>query len=140
LRIAMGEQSKITSIRLNKLLDQTHLPMSKSQITTHVLDTSLGQPGQGIHIVLQVQAGINWQTLAEGFTDADGRISDLLPSDRRLPPGTYRLVFHTGPYFDQQQVRGFYPLVEIAFSVWDESHYHVPLLINPFGYSTYRGS
>ena len=140
LRIAMGEQSKITAIRLNKLLDQPSFPMNKSQITTHVLDTSRGRPGRGIHIDLQAHAGNGWQTLAQGITDTDGRVAELLPPGRLLPPGAYKLVFHTGPYFEENAIKGFYPLVEIVFSVFDDSHYHVPLLINPFGYSTYRGS
>jgi 5-hydroxyisourate hydrolase/2-oxo-4-hydroxy-4-carboxy-5-ureidoimidazoline decarboxylase len=140
LRIAMGEQAKITAIRLNKLLDQPSSPQDKSQITTHVLDTSLGRPAGGMHIDLYEQAGKSWQALAQGMTDVDGRISDLLPPARILSPGTYKLRFHSGAYFDANRIKGFYPQVEITFSLSDESHYHVPLLINPFGYSTYRGS
>lgn len=140
LRIAMGEQSKITAIRLHKLLSTTPSPMQNSQITTHVLDTSQGKPGRGIQIELLAQTNHTWTPLAQGITDADGRVSDLLAPGRLLPPGTYKLVFHTGPYFDKNEVEGFYPLVEIIFHVRDESHYHVPLLISPFGYSTYRGS
>ena len=81
-----------------------------------------------------------WQTMAQGVTNADGRIADLLPAERILPPGNYKLVFETGNYFASNNVKGFYPEVEIQFTIIDGSHYHVPLLINPFGYSTYRGS
>lgn len=139
LRIAMGEQAKITAIRLNKLIEENSA-MSKSHITTHVLDTSLGKPGQGISIRLMMPHGDNWKTLAQGITDNDGRIGDLLPPGKLLAPGPYKMVFDTGAYFAATGQRTFYPWVEIQFTVFDDSHYHVPLLLNPFGYSTYRGS
>ncbi len=82
----------------------------------------------------------DWKTLAQGVTNADGRISDLLPSEKTIPAGNYKMVFNTGAYFEKNNIKTFYPVVEIMFTVTDESHYHVPLLINPFGYSTYRGS
>ena len=78
--------------------------------------------------------------MAQGITDTEGRIGDLLPPDKQLTPGVYKLVFETGNYFTANNCKGFYPEVEIQFLVVDETHYHVPLLINPFGYSTYRGS
>ncbi len=111
-----------------------------SHITTHVLDTSLGKPGEGIHIQLQENQNNQWQTIGEGHTNSDGRIGDLLKKDVMLKPSTYRMVFDTGAYFAQQNMRSFYPTVHIYFEVFDESHYHVPLLLNPYGYSTYRGS
>ena len=107
-----------------------------SQITTHVLDTSLGKPAQGIAIRLEQ----NRKTIGQGFTDADGRINGLLPEGTSLPPGEYQMVFETGGYFQKQGLTGFYPKVVIHFSTSDESHYHIPLLLTPFGYSTYRGS
>lgn len=111
-----------------------------SQITTHVLDTSIGKPGEGIQIELQEHKEGEWQTLAEGVTNEDGRIADLLGKDSTLPPGIYRMVFHTSKYFSDKNQKAFYPVVIIHFQTMDESHYHVPLLLNPFGYSTYRGS
>jgi hydroxyisourate hydrolase len=111
-----------------------------SQITTHVLDTSLGKPAQHVSIVLEQLKGSEWKHLGSGKTNADGRLPGLLAADRKLEPGTYRLVFDTVSYFNTQGVKGFYPEVTIAFEVSDSSHYHVPLLLNPFGYSTYRGS
>jgi 5-hydroxyisourate hydrolase/2-oxo-4-hydroxy-4-carboxy-5-ureidoimidazoline decarboxylase len=141
LRVAMGEQHKITIIRLKKLLDESDWSFLKvSQLTTHVLDTSKGRPGAGITIRLQAPSEAGWQTIAQGVTNSDGRIPDLLPPARSLHPGAYRAVFNTGRYFSDEAVLGFYPTVEIQFTVFDGSHYHVPLLINPFGYSTYRGS
>lgn len=139
LHIAMGEQQKITIIRFKKLLTEGNFDFLKvSQITTHVLDTSVGLPGATISIRLQAKRNNVWQTIAQGITNNDGRIPDLLPQERNLKPDTYKMVFDTGSYYANQKT--FYPEVEIIFSTFDETHYHVPLLLNPFGYSTYRGS
>ena len=81
-----------------------------------------------------------WESFAQGVTNSDGRVGDLLPAGKDLAPGNYMVVFETGHYFESQKIKGFYPEVEIQFTVFDDAHYHVPLLINPFGYSTYRGS
>ncbi len=141
LHIAMGEQQKITIIRLKKMMaDADWSAINNCQLTTHVLDTSLGKPGREITIRLQELKQEKWQTITQGLTNNDGRIGDLLPPGRILPPANYRMVFDSGAYFDQQKITGFYPMVEIQFTVFDGQHYHVPLLINPFGYSTYRGS
>ncbi|HPH84486.1 MAG TPA: 2-oxo-4-hydroxy-4-carboxy-5-ureidoimidazoline decarboxylase [Ferruginibacter sp.] len=141
LNIAMGEQHKITQLRFKKLLDEANWSFLKvSQLTTHVLDTSIGKPGRDISIRLQKSGGISWQTIAQGVTNADGRIPDLLPLSRNLQPGNYKMVFETAAYFEAMSLKGFYPQVDIQFTIFDNSHYHVPLLINPFGYSTYRGS
>lgn len=139
--ISMGEQLKITMIRFRKILPGADWSFIKpSQLTTHVLDTSIGRPGREISIRLKTYRKGNWQTIAQGVTNEDGRISDLLAPGMILPPGNYKMVFDTGRYFEAQQLKGFYPEVEIQFSITDDTHYHVPLLINPFGYSTYRGS
>ena len=138
IAVAKGEQHKITLIRINKLMELKNNKWNeRSQITTHVLDTSLGKPGKGIAIKLLSDSG---ETVAVGVTDGDGRISDLLPSGRFLAAGDYTMHFETRDYFDKRGVIGFYPVVDIHFTVVDDSHYHVPLLINPYGYSTYRGS
>ena len=139
--IAVGEQHKIMLIRLKKMLHGADwMWMKGSQLTTHVLDTSIGKPGQNITIRLQQMPEKEWRTFSQGVTNADGRIPDLLPPARILPPAIYKMVFETGRYFDDMDVKGFYPRVEIQFSISDDQHYHVPLLVNPFGYSTYRGS
>ena len=110
-------------------------------ITTHVLDISRGRPAAGVTISLELQSDQGWQALGRGTTDADGRLRTLLPDDFKLAPGIYRLTFETGAYFAAQQVESFYPQVEITFVVRAAAeHYHVPLLLSPFGYSTYRGS
>jgi 5-hydroxyisourate hydrolase len=113
-----------------------------SPITTHVLDTRTGRPAAGIRITLSQQgAAGTWQEMASGDTDADGRIRDLLASDTKLQPGVYRMDFATGDYFSGQGITGFYPHVPVIFELQEmDSHYHIPLLLSPFGYSTYRGS
>jgi 5-hydroxyisourate hydrolase len=112
-----------------------------SGITTHVLDTSRGCPASGIRVELARidAAGRSWP-IAHGATDADGRLRTLLPEGTPVVPGAYRLVFDTGAYFAARGVAAFYPHVVVTFTVGDEPHYHVPLLLSPFGYSTYRGS
>ncbi len=112
-----------------------------SRITTHVLDLAQGRPAAGVDVVLQRQDDDAWTVLARGRTNDDGRVADLLPADDPITPGTYRISFSTGEYFARQGVDSFHPAVEVAFRVTDDrEHYHVPLLLSPFGYSTYRGS
>jgi len=115
-----------------------------SQITTHVLDTSKGKPAEGIEIILYQQSvdpvTSGWKEVAIGTTDSDGRILNLLDKDAMLEVGIYKLKFNIQPYFEKQATVGFYPFVEITFQIRDSEHYHIPLLLSPFGYSTYRGS
>jgi 5-hydroxyisourate hydrolase len=111
-----------------------------SQITTHILDTTKGKPAAGVTIALLQQAGDNWQEIARGVTNKDGRIADLLSSETQLELGIYKMKFYTQEYFAQDDTANFYPFVEIVFDVTTTEHYHVPLLLNPFGYATYRGS
>ena len=111
-----------------------------SQITTHILDTSQGKPARGITITLLRQSGNEWKELAAGITNSDGRITELLPKEFVLDRGNYKLHFATAPYFSKDGIESFYPYVEIVFAVSTEEHYHVPLLLTPHGYSTYRGS
>ncbi|HSK73931.1 MAG TPA: hydroxyisourate hydrolase [Pyrinomonadaceae bacterium] len=112
-----------------------------SAVTTHILDVSTGFPARGVPVVLERQNSAGWEIIGKGKTDDDGRLRDLLDSDARLQAGNYRLTFDTESYFRQRQIEGFYPQVTVAFIVRDAAqHYHVPLLLSPFGYSTYRGS
>ena len=110
-------------------------------ITTHVLDTAAGRPGRGIAIELERQGDQGaWLPVGAGATDDDGRLRTLTPAGP-VPPGTYRIRFQTGAYFAAQGVAGFFPVVEVQFAIADGAqHYHVPLLLSPFGFSTYRGS
>lgn len=111
-----------------------------SQITTHILDTSLGRPAEGVQVLLSERSRAGWVKIGSGVTDKDGRISDLLEEDILLKPSQYQISFITEPYFRDQNIQSFFPEVSIIFETFDQSHYHVPLLLNPFGYSTYRGS
>lgn len=112
-----------------------------SAITTHVLDTSRGNPASGIPILLEIHAEDAYRELGRGVTDEDGRLRTLLPDGALLDRGVYRLTFNTGAYFAHHAVESFYPEVVIYFEVRHaEQHYHVPLLLSPYGYSTYRGS
>ena len=111
-----------------------------SQLTTHVLDTSVGKPAPGVAVILEQKHSNDWKKIAEGITNEDGRIGNLLPADKILEKGIYRIIFETTSYFNNQNKKSFYPRITIEFEIFDSSHYHVPLLLNPFGYSTYRGS
>ncbi len=112
-----------------------------SAITTHILDVSRGCPARGVPVTLEQQTTTGWETVGKGTTDEDGRLRDLLNSDAILQTGNYRLTFDTETYFAWQQIKGFYPQVTVVFAVRDAAqHYHVPLLLSPFGFSTYRGS
>ena len=112
-----------------------------SGVTTHILDTSLGRPAGGVLVTLEIHVGGAFCEVGRGTTDADGRLRTLLPAGEPVLAGSYRLTFHTGPYFERNGVAGFYPEVSVTFLVRDPAqHYHVPLLLNPFGFSTYRGS
>jgi 5-hydroxyisourate hydrolase len=102
-------------------------------LSTHVLDTSLGRPASGVRIALASADG----PLAETVTDTDGRAADL---GGPLEPGTYTLRFDSGGYFAERGIDGFYPEVLVTFTISGAGHVHVPLLLSPFGYSTYRGS
>jgi 5-hydroxyisourate hydrolase len=113
-----------------------------STISTHVLDTTLGRPAAGVRVILEKidDAGVSI-SLGVGETDGDGRLRDLLPAGEMLLPGDYRLRFDTGAYFSATNRESFYPTVIVEFRVTGPaSHYHVPLLLSPYGYSTYRGS
>ena len=112
-----------------------------SQITTHVLDTSKGLPAEGITISLQRPIGEDqWEEITSGITNSDGRISNFLSNDQKIRPGRYRMLFETKSYFEKANLVGFYPEVPVIFEITDTDHYHIPLLLSPFGYSTYRGS
>jgi 5-hydroxyisourate hydrolase len=113
-----------------------------SRVTTHVLDIAIGCPAEGVPVVLERAApeGDGWELVGHGLTDADGRQGALAPK-RRLAAGRYRLTFDTGAYFTRTGRRAFFPEVAVVFAIEDGGeHEHVPLLLSPYGYSTYRGS
>ncbi|WP_296383297.1 2-oxo-4-hydroxy-4-carboxy-5-ureidoimidazoline decarboxylase [Winogradskyella sp.] len=139
--VAMNEQHKITVIRLVKLIEglSANADLS-SHLTTHALDTSIGSPAKHMLITLKGMRDNQWKPMSVGITNTDGRISDVLPPGILLDPGVYSMTFDTANYYKNNNQKGFYPEASIQFKVTDGSHYHIPLLINPFGYSTYRGS
>ena len=112
-----------------------------SWLTTHILDTARGMPASGVLVVCEAETGGKFAEVARGTTDAEGRLKSLFPSGEPVRAGSYRLTFETGSYFAALQQKTIYPRVQILFeAVAGEIHYHVPLLISPFGYTTYRGS
>jgi 5-hydroxyisourate hydrolase len=113
-----------------------------STISTHILDTARGAPASGVAVYLESQnTDETWVELSHAWTDDDGRVKPFFLVEEPLPAGVYRLVFDTEPYFSGLNTECFYPQVAIVFKIDDQpQHYHIPLLISPFGYSTYRGS
>ncbi|MDA3616211.1 hydroxyisourate hydrolase [Polluticaenibacter yanchengensis] len=111
-----------------------------SSISTHILDTTIGKPAANVAVSLWQQKNTGWYKIADGNTDNDGRVKASW-ADITIEKGLYKMYFQVDTYFESLAVESFYPFVEVVFRV-DESvsHYHVPLLLNPFGYSTYRGS
>lgn len=111
-----------------------------SQVTTHVLDISAGKPAAGVLVILEVEKAGGWKEVSREGTDADGRARNLL-APGSLVEGTYRLTFHTKTYFASGGITGLFPAIVVVFEVRDaKEHYHIPLLLSPFGYSIYRGS
>ncbi len=109
-------------------------------LSTHILDTALGKPAADIEVLLSKNRGGTWMPIARGRTDADGRCKTLL-SDHPLAAATYKLRFHTAPYFQTMNLPSLYPYIEITFTVTDPAqHHHIPLLLTANGYTTYRGS
>jgi 5-hydroxyisourate hydrolase len=113
-----------------------------SWITTHILDIGTGLPAAGIPVSLERKThSSGWQIVAQGMSNAEGRITDLLPLAHVFLTGHYRLNFDTGAYFALRSAEAFFPHITIGFVVKNaQQHYHVPLLLSPFGYTTYRGS
>ena len=112
------------------------------RISTHVLDVALGKPAENVPVWLERQEpGGEWVELHSARTNADGRCDNVLPENEILRTGLYRLAFDTGTYHATQKVEGLYPVVEITFEVREgESYFHIPLLLSPYGFTTYRGS
>ena len=110
-------------------------------ITTHILDLSTGKPAIGVRVALLRIDNADRAVVSAGVTDADGRLRDLVPQATKLNAGVFELTFETGGYFRARGVEPFHPRVIVVVEVTDpQQHYHVPLLISPFGYTTYRGS
>jgi 5-hydroxyisourate hydrolase len=113
-----------------------------SKVSTHVLDIARGTPASGVAVSLDRQEGPDrWRKIGAGSTDQDGRCAQLVPVSESLSPGTYRLTFDTGAYHGDNSGSSLYPFVQVAFRVAEgETSFHIPLLLGPYGYTTYRGS
>ncbi|WP_338758996.1 hydroxyisourate hydrolase [Massilia sp. METH4] len=110
-------------------------------ISVHVLDLQSGQPTAGIQVKLEQRAGEGWRKVAAGVTNAQGRIAALYPEGQPMAAGDYRIVFETGEHYARQKQDTFFPRIPVEFRVnAPAQHYHIPLLLSPFGYSTYRGN
>lgn len=112
------------------------------QLSSHILDISTGKPAPNVNVRLMMQQDNgSWKLLNAKKTDDNGRISDFLPNEGGVDhEGTYKLIFETTPYFYKQGVESFFPYIEVNFDVEGDKHYHVPITLSPYGYSTYRGS
>ncbi|WP_201538813.1 hydroxyisourate hydrolase [Psychrobacter frigidicola] len=114
---------------------------SAYQLSSHILDISTGKPAANVDVRLMKQVNGNWKLLDTQKTGTDGRIGEFLPNQGNIDnAGTYKLIFETSPYFSTQGVETFYPYVEVNFKVEGDKHYHVPITLSAYGYSTYRGS
>jgi hydroxyisourate hydrolase len=141
LATATEQLRQIMELRLRTIFSGVVLPgeSDRSQITTHVLDTARGRPAPRVPVRLDAFSEGEWHELGRGITDEHGRIDQLGPA--QVPAGRYRVVFDTAAYFATQDLISFFPEIAVDFEVWSvDEHFHIPLLLSPFGYSTYRGS
>jgi hydroxyisourate hydrolase len=141
LATAAEQLRQIMELRLRTRFSGAVLPAEsgRSQITTDVLDTARGRPAPRVPVRLDARSEGEWHELGRGITGEDGRIEQLGPA--QLPAGRYRLVFDTAAYFATQDLISFFPEIAVDFEMWSvDEHFHIPLLLSPFGYSTHRGS
>ncbi|XP_029662729.1 5-hydroxyisourate hydrolase-like isoform X1 [Formica exsecta] len=126
------DSGMITSVNLNE---------AKLSITTHVLDTSRGLPADGLAVCLFKFENGKWILLKESTTESNGRCADLLQNEREnSTPGRFKIEFRVNDYFRRNATSSIYPLIDVVFDVQNHEHYHIPLLLSPFGFTTYRGS
>ena len=114
----------------------------KYQLSSHILDISQGKPAQNVKIALSKQdKNQNWVLIDEKYTDNNGRIKDFLKEEsNKNNNGVYKLTFYITPYFEKLKQKTFYPFIEVVFEIKDNQHYHIPITLSPYGYSTYRGN
>lgn len=111
------------------------------QLSSHILDISTGKPAPEVEVILEKkQSDSSWVSIGNFKTDNNGRISNMLPYGKIDNKGIYKLIFKTHPYFEKANISSFYPFIEVVFSIAGTQHYHVPITVSPFGYSTYRGN
>ena len=114
----------------------------KYQLSSHILDISQGKPAPNVKIALSKQdKNQNWVLIDEKYTDNNGRIKDFLKEEStKNNNGVYKLTFYITPYFEKLKQKTFYPFIEVVFEIKDDQHYHIPITLSPYGYSTYRGN
>ena len=114
----------------------------KYQLSSHILDINKGEPARNVKISLYKQdKHQNWVLVDEKYTDNNGRIKNFLKEEaKKTNEGIYKLTYHTAPYFEKLNQKTFYPFIEVVFQIKDQQHYHVPITLSPYGYSTYRGN
>lgn len=110
------------------------------QLSSHILDINKGMPAAGVRIALSKMEAGEWHPVEEKTTDENGRIKDFLEENGQNHRGIYKLTYYTAPYFEQAEQESFYPFIEVVFEIKDDKHYHVPIALSPYGYSTYRGN
>ena len=113
----------------------------KYQLSSHILDISQGKPAPNVKIALSKQdKNQTWVLIDEKYTDNNGRIKDFLKEEsNKNNNGVYKLTFYITPYFEKLKQKTFYPFIEVVFEIKDNQHYHIPITLSPYGYSTYRG-
>ena len=117
------------------------IAFANNPLSVHVLNLESGTPSANVKVVLEAQQGENWVKLNEATTNEQGRISELYPKDSNLKKGVYKVTFETGNWYKSKNQRSFFPEVPVVFVIDGQlDHYHIPLLISPYGYSTYRGN
>lgn len=133
--------SKLALIGSALCLSTAFAYAASNPLSVHVLNTQDGLPSPGVAVVLEQMKNGVWSELHSASTDSQGRVRDLFPSDIPLEHGTYKVTFRTGPWFAARNIDTFFPEIPIIFQVDGTlDHYHIPLLLSPFGYSTYRGN
>lgn len=132
---------KVFFILLLAFATSLHYGQNTYQLSSHILDISTGTGAAGVEIQLEKfhSASKSWKTIDKKRTDSNGRIKDFLPKQKNND-GIYKLVYWTAPYFASKNQKSFYPFIEVVFEISDQTHYHVPITLSPFGYSTYRGN
>lgn len=133
----------ILTTMLSLLFTVVSMAQEKSyQLSSHILDINSGRPAAGVTIVLsKMNTDKSWEVIDWRTTDSNGRVKDFLEQkDGKTNKGTYKLTFLTASYFEALKQESFYPFIDVVFTIKDDNHYHVPITLSPFGYSTYRGS
>ena len=118
-----------------------HAAAADNPLSVHILDLQSGQPGAGVAVTLEQRDGPDWRALASAVTDAQGRVRALYPAGKPIAAGAYRIVFNTGAHYARLRQPTFFDQIPVEFKVDNTAqHYHIPLLLSPYGYSTYRGN